>query len=90
MTEEELLERIKSGKLIEGPEYATDKYIAGLRRTLIVSGETELISAPASMRAARRISSAGTPQIASAHSGVHSSRLPRYSANPSVRSATNC
>src|SRR3954454_3053266 len=53
MTEDELLERIASGKLIEGPEYATDKYVEGLRRTLIVSGDTELISAPAFMGAAR-------------------------------------
>jgi ring-1,2-phenylacetyl-CoA epoxidase subunit PaaA len=53
MTEEELLDRIKAGKLIEGPEYATEKYIEGLKRTLVVSGDTELISAPAYMRAAR-------------------------------------
>ena len=53
MTEEQLLERIRSGKLIEGPEYATEKYVEGLKRTLIVSGDTELISAPAYMRAAR-------------------------------------
>jgi ring-1,2-phenylacetyl-CoA epoxidase subunit PaaA len=53
MTEEQLLDRIKSGKLIEGPEYATERYIEGLKRTLIVSGDTELISAPAYMRAAR-------------------------------------
>jgi ring-1,2-phenylacetyl-CoA epoxidase subunit PaaA len=53
MTEEELLERIKSGKLIEGPEYATERYVEGLKRTLIVSGDTELISAPSYMRAAR-------------------------------------
>jgi ring-1,2-phenylacetyl-CoA epoxidase subunit PaaA len=53
MTEDELLERIKSGKLIEGPEYATERYIEGLKRTLVVSGDTELISAPAYMRAAQ-------------------------------------
>jgi ring-1,2-phenylacetyl-CoA epoxidase subunit PaaA len=53
MTEDELLARIKSGKLIEGPEYATERYIEGLKRTLVVSGDTELISAPAYMRAAR-------------------------------------
>jgi ring-1,2-phenylacetyl-CoA epoxidase subunit PaaA len=53
MTEQELLDRIKSGKLIEGPEYATDRYIEGLKRTLVVSGDTELISAPAYMRAAQ-------------------------------------
>ncbi len=51
-----LLERLKSGKLIEGPEHdeiATDRYIEGLKRTLIVSGDTELISAPAYLKAAR-------------------------------------
>jgi len=53
MTEDELLERIKSGKLIEGPEYATERYVEGLKRTLVVSGDTELISAPAYMRAAQ-------------------------------------
>jgi ring-1,2-phenylacetyl-CoA epoxidase subunit PaaA len=53
MTEAELLDRIKAGKLIEGPEYATEKYVEGLKRTLIVSGDTELISAPAYMRAAQ-------------------------------------
>jgi ring-1,2-phenylacetyl-CoA epoxidase subunit PaaA len=53
MTEDELLERIRSGKLIEGPEYATERYIEGLKRTLVVSGDTELISAPAYMRAAQ-------------------------------------
>ena len=52
-TEEQLLERIQSGKLIEGPEYATERYVEGLKRTLVVSGDTELISAPAYMRAAR-------------------------------------
>jgi ring-1,2-phenylacetyl-CoA epoxidase subunit PaaA len=53
MTEDELLDRIKSGKLIEGPEYATERYVEGLKRTLVVSGDTELISAPAYMRAAQ-------------------------------------
>jgi ring-1,2-phenylacetyl-CoA epoxidase subunit PaaA len=53
MTEDELLERIRAGKLIEGPEYATERYIEGLKRTLVVSGDTELISAPAYMRAAQ-------------------------------------
>ncbi|MGH2945131.1 MAG: Phenylacetic acid catabolic protein [Solirubrobacteraceae bacterium] len=53
MNEEQLLERIKSGKLVEGPEYATTRYIEGLKRTLVVSGDTELISAPAYMRAAK-------------------------------------
>jgi ring-1,2-phenylacetyl-CoA epoxidase subunit PaaA len=53
LTEEALLERIRSGKLIEGPEYATERYLEGLKRTLIVSADTELISAPAYFRAAQ-------------------------------------
>lgn len=53
ITEETLLERIRSGKLVEGPEYATERYLEGLKRTLIVSADTELISAPAYFRAAQ-------------------------------------
>jgi ring-1,2-phenylacetyl-CoA epoxidase subunit PaaA len=53
MDETELLERIKAGRLVESREHATDTYVAGLVRTLIVSGDTELISAPAYLRAAR-------------------------------------
>jgi ring-1,2-phenylacetyl-CoA epoxidase subunit PaaA len=47
-----LLERLRSGKLVELPEHATDDYVKGLTRTLIVSGDTELISAPAYLKAA--------------------------------------
>jgi ring-1,2-phenylacetyl-CoA epoxidase subunit PaaA len=53
MDDIELLERIRAGRLVEGREQATDEYVAGLVRTLIVSGDTELISAPAYLRAAR-------------------------------------
>lgn len=53
VSEEALLERIRSGRLIEGPEYATEKYLEGLKRTLVVSADTELISAPAYFRAAQ-------------------------------------
>ena len=53
MDDAELLERIKLGKLVEGPEYANERYIEGLKRTLIVSADTELISAPSYLRAAR-------------------------------------
>jgi ring-1,2-phenylacetyl-CoA epoxidase subunit PaaA len=49
----ELQERIRSGKLVEGPEYANEHYVEGLKRTLVVSGDTELISAPAYLRAAQ-------------------------------------
>ena len=57
VTEEILLDRIKSGKLIEDSSQATDRYIEGLKRTLIVSADTELISAPAYMNATKDFSS---------------------------------
>jgi ring-1,2-phenylacetyl-CoA epoxidase subunit PaaA len=47
-----LAERLAHGKLVEGPEYASEDYVRGLARTLIVSGDTELISAPAYLKAA--------------------------------------
>ena len=47
-----LLERLRAGKLVELPEHASDEYVKGLTRTLIVSGDTELISAPAYLKAA--------------------------------------
>jgi ring-1,2-phenylacetyl-CoA epoxidase subunit PaaA len=53
MDDAELLERIELGKLVEGPEHANDAYVEGLKRTLIVSADTELISAPSYLRAAR-------------------------------------
>ncbi len=56
VSEEALLERIHSGKLIEDPSQATEKYLEGLKRTLIVSADTELISAPAYMNATRDFS----------------------------------
>jgi ring-1,2-phenylacetyl-CoA epoxidase subunit PaaA len=52
-TEAELLARLRSGRLIEGPDTATDAYVKSLVRTLIVSADTELISAPAYLRAAQ-------------------------------------
>ena len=57
VTEEILLDRIKSGKLIEDSSHATERYIEGLKRTLIVSADTELISAPAYMNATKDFSS---------------------------------
>jgi ring-1,2-phenylacetyl-CoA epoxidase subunit PaaA len=53
MDDAELLERIRLGKLVEGPEYANERYLEGLKRTLIVSADTELISAPSYLRAAK-------------------------------------
>ena len=56
VTEEILLDRIKSGRLIEDSSQATERYIEGLKRTLIVSADTELISAPAYMNATKDFS----------------------------------
>lgn len=53
VTEEDVLERINSGQLIEGPEQASEGYLKALKRTLVVSGDTELISAPSYMRASQ-------------------------------------
>ncbi|MDR7617744.1 MAG: Phenylacetic acid catabolic protein, partial [Armatimonadota bacterium] len=52
-TDSALLQRIQEGRLVEGPEHATERYLEGLKRTLVVSADTELISAPAYLRAAR-------------------------------------
>ena len=64
VTEEILLDRIKSGRLIEDSSQATERYIEGLKRTLIVSADTELISAPAYMNATKDFS---TPQHQQLH-----------------------
>ena len=56
VTEEILLDRIKSGKLIEATDQATERYIEGLKRVLTVSADTELISAPAYMNATKDFS----------------------------------
>ncbi len=53
MDDAELQERIGQGKLVERPEHANERYLEGLKRTLIVSGDTELVSAPAYLRAAQ-------------------------------------
>lgn len=51
-TDEILRARIDTGHLVERADQANELYIKGLVRTLIVSADTELISAPAYMRAA--------------------------------------
>lgn len=53
LSEDEVLRRIASGKLVEGPEQASEGYLKALKQTLVVSGDTEMISAPAYMRATR-------------------------------------
>src|ERR671933_1762081 len=47
------LQRIKSGKLVEGLEHMSPTYLEGIKRILTVSADTELISAPAYFRAAQ-------------------------------------
>src|SRR6266542_3661483 len=52
-TEAVTLQRIKSGKLVEGLEHMSPTYLEGIKRILTVSADTELISAPAYFRAAQ-------------------------------------
>jgi ring-1,2-phenylacetyl-CoA epoxidase subunit PaaA len=52
-TEAATLQRIKSGKLVEGIEHMSPTYLEGIKRILTVSADTELISAPAYFRAAQ-------------------------------------
>src|ERR1700694_1170020 len=52
-TEATTLQRIKSGKLVEGLEHMSPTYLEGIKRILTVSADTELISAPAYFRAAQ-------------------------------------
>ena len=49
-----VLERIAEHKLIEGVEHMSPAYLEGLKRILTVSADTELISAPAYLHAARK------------------------------------
>ena len=44
--EKTTLQRIKSGKLVEGLEHMSPTYLDGIKRILTVSADTELISAP--------------------------------------------
>ncbi|MFQ5399249.1 MAG: Phenylacetic acid catabolic protein [Anaerolineae bacterium] len=53
VTEEQLLERLHEGKLIESIDQMSPAYIAGMKRILTVSADTELISAPAYYLAAQ-------------------------------------
>jgi ring-1,2-phenylacetyl-CoA epoxidase subunit PaaA len=51
--EKTTLQRIKSGKLVEGLEHMSPTYLEGIKRILTVSADTELVSAPAYFRAAQ-------------------------------------
>jgi ring-1,2-phenylacetyl-CoA epoxidase subunit PaaA len=52
LTEEQVRERLAAGKLVEGVQHMSPKYLEGIRRILTVSADTELVSAPAYLRAA--------------------------------------
>jgi ring-1,2-phenylacetyl-CoA epoxidase subunit PaaA len=52
-TEEEVKAHLAAGKLVEGLQHMSPEYLKGIRRILTVSADTELVSAPAYLRAAR-------------------------------------
>jgi ring-1,2-phenylacetyl-CoA epoxidase subunit PaaA len=52
-SEEEVRRHLASGKLVEGLQHMSPEYLKGIRRILTVSADTELISAPAYLRAAQ-------------------------------------
>src|ERR1700754_2935033 len=51
-TEDEVRAHLAAGKLIEGLQHMSPEYLKGIRRILTVSADTELVSAPAYLRAA--------------------------------------
>jgi ring-1,2-phenylacetyl-CoA epoxidase subunit PaaA len=52
-TEEQVQAHLKAGKLVEGLQHMSPKYLEGIRRILTVSADTELVSAPSYLRAAQ-------------------------------------
>src|SRR5437899_13031632 len=52
-TEATTLQRIKSGKLVEGLKHMSPTYLEGIKRILTVSADTEQIREPAYFRAAQ-------------------------------------
>jgi ring-1,2-phenylacetyl-CoA epoxidase subunit PaaA len=52
-TEDEVREHLAQGKLVEGLQHMSPLYLQGMRRILTVSADTELVSAPAYLRAAQ-------------------------------------
>lgn len=52
-TEEQVREHLAAGKLVEGLQHMSPKYLEGMRRILTVSADTEFVSAPAYLRAAQ-------------------------------------
>jgi ring-1,2-phenylacetyl-CoA epoxidase subunit PaaA len=52
-TEEQVQQHLAAGKLVEGRQHMSPKYLEGMRRILTVSADTEFVSAPAYLRAAQ-------------------------------------
>jgi ring-1,2-phenylacetyl-CoA epoxidase subunit PaaA len=52
-SEDEVREHLAAGKLVEGLQHMSPDYLRGIRRILTVSADTELVSAPAYLRAAQ-------------------------------------
>jgi len=53
ITEDQVIERLRAGKMVESGEQMSEKYIQGMHRILTVSADTELVSAPAYYLAAK-------------------------------------
>ncbi len=52
-TEEQVQQHLAAGKLVEGLQHMSPKYLEGMRRILTVSADTEFVSAPSYLRAAQ-------------------------------------
>jgi ring-1,2-phenylacetyl-CoA epoxidase subunit PaaA len=52
-TEEQVQAHLAAGKLVEGLQHMSPKYLEGIRRILTVSADTEFVSAPSYLRAAQ-------------------------------------
>ena len=53
LTEEQVQQHLAAGKLVEGLQHMSPKYLEGMRRILTVSADTEFVSAPSYLRAAQ-------------------------------------
>ncbi len=53
LSENQVQERLAAGKLVEGLQHMSPKYLEGIRRILTVSADTEFVSAPSYLGAAQ-------------------------------------
>ena len=53
LSEEQVQEHLAAGRLVEGLQHMSPKYLEGIRRILTVSADTEFVSAPSYLRAAQ-------------------------------------